>query len=218
MLKSQKYVFLQALIITFVIFNIGIYLGYKLEASRIDKIDKWYLESEIELLDQKLQNDAFDIVGLNCDSMIQENIKFANRIYEDALIIDKYKKASRINKEMVSQHKRFDLLRTLFWINSINIKEKCNSNYHNIVYFYKYNDPSIEQKAKQKFFSNLLFQIKQEKEDKVMLIPIAADNELGSVNLLLEKYEIKELPVILIDESIKIIDIKNIEDIEKYLN
>ncbi len=217
-MKSQKYIFLQALIITFIVFNIGIFMGYKLESSRIDKINKWYLESEMELLDQRIQSDAFEFIGLDCDAMVKENIKFADKIFEEALEIDKYEKANRINQEIIAQHKRYDLLRTLFWINSMKIKEKCNSNYHNIVYFYKYNHPSIEQKAKQKFFSNLLFQIKQEKGDKVMLIPIAADNDISSINLLLKKYEITELPVILIDEKIKITDIESMDDIEKYLN
>ena len=218
-MKSQKYIFLQALIIAFVIFNIGIFFGYKLETSRIDKINDWYLQSEIELLDQRIQKDAFEFLELNCDAMVEENIKFADRIYEEALVIDKYEKANRINKDIIAQHKRYDLLRTLFWINSMKIKEKCKSDYHNIVYFYQYNDASIEKKAKQKVFSNLLFQIKQEKGDKVMLIPIAADNkDIGSINLLLDKYGITELPVILIDEKIKIIDVESIEDVEKYLD
>jgi len=217
-MKSQKYIFLQALVITFVIFNIGIFFGYKLESSRIDKINEWYLESEVELLDQRIQKDAFEFIDLDCELMVEENINFADRIYEKALIIDRYEKANRINNDIILQHKRYDLLRTLFWINSMNIKEKCGSDYHNLVYFYKYNDPSLEQKAKQSFFSNLLYQIKEEKGNKIMLIPIAADNDLASINLILKKYEINELPVILIDEEIKITDINNIEDIEKYLD
>ena len=217
-MANQKYAFLQALIITFVVFNIGIFMGYKLESSRIDKINDWYLESEIELLDQRIQKDAFDFIGLDCDSMIEENIKFADKIFEESLVIDEYEKANRINQDIISQHKRYDLLRTLFWINSIRIKEKCNPDYHNLVYLYQYKEVSIKQKAKQKFFSNLLFQIKQKKQDKVMLIPIAADNNISSINLLLNKYEITELPTILIDEKIKITDVKSMDDVERYLD
>lgn len=217
-MKSQKYIFLQALIITLVVFNIGIFFGYKLESSRVDKINEWYLESEMELLDQRIQTDSFDIIGLDCDAMVEENIKFADNIFEKALVIDKYEKASRINKDIISLHKKYDLLRTLLWINSIKIKERCNSDYHNLVYLYKFNDPTIEQKAKQRFFSNLLVQVKEEKGSKVLLIPIAADNELSSVSLLLDKYEIQELPTILIDEEIKITDVTDMEDIMKYLD
>ncbi len=217
MVKSQKWIFLYALIITLIVFNFGIFMGYMLEHSRIDKINIWYLEAELELLDQRIQKDAFEIIELDCDAMVEENIRFADKIFEEALIIQKYEDANRMNKEIIFQHKRFDLLRTLFWINSMRIKEKCNSDYHNLVYFYQYNDPSIEQKSKQKFFSNLLFQIKQRKGSEVMLIPIAADNNLPSINLLLDKYGIEELPVILIDEEIKITDVESLEDVEKYL-
>ncbi|MCK4552673.1 hypothetical protein KAT80_00525 [Candidatus Pacearchaeota archaeon] len=217
-MANQKYVFLQALIIAFVIFNIGIFLGYKLETSRIDKINNWYLQSEIELLDQRIQKDAFEFLELNCDAMVEENINFADRIYEEAMIINKYEKANRINDDIILQHKRYDLLRTLFWINSMKIKEKCNSDYHNLVYFYQYNDVSIEKKAKQKVFSNLLFQIKEEKKAEIMLIPIAADNNIGSINLLLDKYNITELPTILIDEKIKLTAIGGVEDIREHLD
>jgi len=53
----------------------------------------------------------------------------------------------------------------------------------------------------QNVISNLLFQLKQEKQDKIMLIPIAADNNLFAINLLIEEYNITELPTVLIDEK-----------------
>jgi len=217
-MTNQKYVFLQALILTIIVFNIGIFFGYQLESSRVDRINDWYLQSEIELLDQRIQKDSFEFLELNCDAMVEENINFADRIYEDALVIEKYEEANRINNDIILQHKRYDLLRTLFWINSMKIKEKCNSDYHNLVYFYQYNDVSIEKKAKQNVFSNLLFQLKEEKKGEIMLIPIAADNkDIGSINLLLDKYGITELPTILIDEKIKLTDIGSVEEIRGYL-
>jgi len=218
-MATQKYAFLYALIITLIIFNIGIYLGYKLEAARIEKIDKFYLEAEMLLLDQRIQKEAFDIIDLDCGKTVEANIEFADKIFEEALKIKKFEDANRINNAIISEHKRYDLLRTLFWINSIKIKQKCNSKYHNLVYFYKYNDPGIEQKAKQAFFSKLLLEIKEKQGGNVMLIPIAADNDLPSIDLLMEKYnvDIRELPVILIDEKVKITEVERIEDIEKYL-
>jgi len=218
MIKNQKLIFLYALILTFVVFNIGIFMGYMLESSRIDKINNLYLESEMELLDQRIQKDALDIIDLDCDLLVKENIKFADRIFEEALLIKKYEDINKINEDIKFQHKRFDLLRTLFWMNSIRIKGKCNSNYHNLVYFYDYNNPSINQKAKQTLFSNVLSELKGKLGNEIMLIPIAGDNELASINLLLDKYEITELPIILIDENIKITELESMDDIEKYLN
>lgn len=193
-------------------------MGYKLEEYRIDKIDNWYFESDLQLLDQRIQKDAFEFLDLDCELMIQENINFADKIFEQALEIDRFEKANRINEDIILQHKRYDLLRTLFWINSMKIKEKCNSDYHNLVYFYQYNDASIEQKAKQRVFSNLLSQLKDSYGSEIMLIPIAADNNIASINLLLKKYEINDLPVILIDEKIKVSEFETLEDIKQYLN
>jgi len=217
MIKNQKRIFLYAFLLTFIVFNVGIFMGYMLETSRVDKINTFYLEAEMELLDQRIQKDALELIELDCELLVQENINFADRIFQEALLIQRYEDANRMNEDIVFQHKRYDLLRTLFWINSMRIKEKCNSDYHNVVYFYRFNDPSIEQNSKQRFFSNLLIEIKREYGDKVMLIPIAADNDLPSINLLLKKYDIDEFPIILIDEEIKITDLENKEDVTKYL-
>lgn len=215
---NQKYVFLQALIVTLIIFNIGIFLGYKLESSRINQINNWYLEADMELLDQRIQSDAFDIIDFDCNSLVKENINFADEIFEKAKVIQRYEDANKINSDIVLAHKRYDLLRTLFWINSMKIKEKCKSDYHDIVYFYQYNNVPLEKNAKQNVFSNFLSKIKEEQGEKVMLIPIAADNNLSAVNLLMEKYGIDELPVILIDEKTKLTDVQTLDEIRKYLN
>lgn len=210
--------FLYALIITLVVFNIGIFFGYALESSRISNIQDMYEQSNIELLDQQAQEYAFDVVGdLNCSLMVQGNIDFANRIYEQALKIEKYERASRLNQDIVEEHKKYDLLRALLWMNSIKTKEACGDNFHTIVYVYKYDEPSLEEKAKQRFFSNLLGEIKEEYRDNVILIPIAGDNDLLSIELLLDKYGVEELPSIIIDEEHVLTEINNFEDIETYL-
>lgn len=218
MARSQKWTFLYALIITLIIFNFGIFVGYMLESSRINKINDWAFQAEMEILDQKIQENALDIIDFDCERLVQNNIDFADRIFEEAQKIDNYEKANRINKDIISQHKRYDLLRTLFWINSIKIKEKCNSDYHTVVYFYQYNKPSLDQKAKQRVFSKLLTEIKDAKGRDVMLIPIAADNGFPSINLLVEEYGVVELPTILIDEDIRLSELSSAEEIEKYLN
>lgn len=218
MIQNQKIVFLYALIGSIIVFNVGIFMGYMLESSRIEEINQMYAETEMKILDQITQINSMSVLEFNCESLIKENINFADKIFEDAQKITKYEKANILNNEIISQHKRFDLLRSLFWVNSIKIKQKCNSDYHNVVYFYQYNEPTIEQKSRQNVISNLLTELKEKYGNNVMLIPIAGDNDIPSVNLLLEKYNITELPVILIDEKIQITDAENLGDVEKYLN
>ncbi|MDO8528571.1 MAG: hypothetical protein Q7S06_01610 [Nanoarchaeota archaeon] len=188
-----------------------------LEASRINKINQMYLETDMNILDQRVLNDAQAIIDFDCQYLIAENIKFGDKIYEDALQIKKYEDANRINNDIISQHRKYDLLRTLFWVNSMKIKQKCNSDFHTVVYIYKYNNPSVQQTSEQNFFSNLLSELKQKYGNQILLIPIAGDNNLVSLDLLIKKYDITQLPVILIDEQTKMTEVKSMEDIEKYL-
>jgi len=217
MIKNQKMIFLYALIITLVVFNLGIFMGYMLESSRLDKINILYSNAELELFDQMAQKESLGALNINCKTLVEENIKFGDKVFQEALQIQKYEEANRISGDIIFQHKRFDLLRTLFWMNSIKIKQSCNSDYHNVVYFYKYNDPSIDQESKQKFFSNLLEQIKTKEGEKVMLIPIAGDNNIPSINILINQFNITDFPTILIDEKTKLTDIKNTSELENFL-
>jgi len=214
--QNQKFVFLYALIGSLIIFNIGIFMGYMLEASRLDKIDSLYLGTEAELFDQIAQREALSMMDLDCDSLIEENIQFGDRIYEEAVKIQKYEGANTLSS-IDLYHKKFDVLRALFWVNSMKIKQQCGYNSHNVVYFYQYNNPSINQESKQKVFSNLLAELKDELGNKILLVPLSGDNDIPSINLLMEEYNITELPTILIDEKIKLTDIESREDIEQYL-
>ena len=79
-IKNQKFIFLYALITSLVVFNFGVFMGYMLESSRINKIDQMYFETDLNILDQRIQSDALDIINFDCDDLIQENINFGNKI------------------------------------------------------------------------------------------------------------------------------------------
>jgi len=215
--RSQKHVFWQALVLTLIVFNIGVFLGYSLEAQRANKINKLYVQSELELIDIKLQNEAFSVINIDCQEALQENINFADKVYEEAKLLLKYEEANRINEAIILQHKKYDLLRTYLWINSIKLKQSCDATYHTVVYIYQYQDPSLDKKAKQRTFSNILGELKQEKGNQIILIPIAGDIGLTSIDLITNAYNITKLPTILIDEKYIITEITTLEDLEKYL-
>ena len=221
-MASQKNVFWQALLVTIVIFGLGVFMGFVLENWRVSKINDFTKQSEIDLLDIKIQNDIYSKEIFNCEVAIEENLNFAEKIYEQAKVLDDYEKASRFTENLKIQHKKYDLLRTILFLNSIEIKERCdapyNSPYYEVVYFYKYNSEELGLKAKQEVFSRLLSGLKENKGGEILLIPIAGDNDISSVNLLLDRYEIskEELPIILIDREIKITELENIEDLLKY--
>ena len=214
-MTNQKHAFWQALIITILIFSIGVITGILLENSRTAKISDLYKASEISLLDIKLQTEIYSLGEFNCQDAIKENIKFADRIFEEAKILDRYDKAARLTEQIQSEHKKYDMLRTMLLLNSIKIKQKCQNLYYEVVYFYDYNEPSFDKKAKQNIFSKLLTELKQEKGQEILLIPIAADNNIAAVDILLKEYNISEdqLPIILINRNERITQLQTIEEL-----
>ena len=218
MFYSQKHVFWQALLITILIFSLGLIAGFVLENWRTGKIDFFFKKSEVDLLDARIQNEIYSQGKFDCDKAIEENIKFADRIYEEAKLLDRYETASELTNKIQLEHKKYDLLRALLFLNSIQIKEKCNATYYEVVYFYNFDEPDFNKKAKQNVFSAQLRELKELKGKDVLLIPIASNINASSIALLMDKYNLsqEETPIILINRDIKIKEIQNLEDLLKY--
>jgi len=216
MFQSQKYVFLNAFILALFIFGAGILLGYWFEGLRGDEVNRLYLQSELNLLDMKVVSDAFN-TQFSCDNAAEENIKFGDRIYQEAKILERYENAQRISETLKYQHYKYDILRVMFFLNSKKIKENCNDSFHIVTYFYKYNEPDKDTKNKQAVFSNMLMRLKENRGSDILLIPIAGDIDFSSINLLIKEYNITQLPTILIDDKIKITEIKTAEEVGNIL-
>jgi hypothetical protein len=216
MVKTKKfYIFLETLLVATFLFTFGILMGIFIENARVNAVESSFAELETDLLDARLLSDL--IRDSECELAIQENIEFADRVFWEARTLTKYEDSNQITDKIKIQHKRYDLLRAIIWMNSIKIKERCNTSYHNVIYLYEYDNPSSIKRAQQKTISNLLMDIKNEEGENVLLLSLAGDIDSPSIKLLTLKYNITELPTILIDENIKITDLKLKEDITNYL-
>ena len=217
---NQKNVFWQALIITVFIFGVGVFAGIILENWRTSEVKGLYINSEVDLLDVKLQNKLFSFGQFDCSYAIKKNIDFANKIYTEAALLGEYERASRLTDDLIIQHKKYDLLRATVLVNSFKIKEKCNSTYLDVVYLYKYNNPSLDLKAEQNAFSKVLEELKMKYGDKILLLPMAGDNGISSIDFIMNMYDIKEedLPIVVIDNKHKITQAESASDLEKYFD
>ena len=97
------------------------------------------------------------------------------------------------------------------------IRDSCNATYHTVTYFYKYNNPTIEEKAKQSVIAQVLTEVKEMLGAKIMLIPIAGDLNVSSVEIMKNNYGIKNLPSVLIDEKIVVDNEITKEEMLKHL-
>ena len=213
---NTKHVFWEALLITIVVFFLGILIGVAYEGSNLDRINDYYTVSEISLMDILALNDLMQMENISCSNLIHSNLDFADRIYEEARLLEKYDSAGKVNDNLKLAHKKYDLMRTFLWTNSIRISNRC-PDLNTVVYLYEYETRDLAKKAIQNVWEKVLFDLKQEMGEEIILIPIAADSNLASLNVLLRKFNLSKYPVVIINNKDIIEEISTVDDLKTYL-
>lgn len=218
-LFSNKHAFWQAFIIASIIFWTGIMLGVLFENSRTSKLEKFYFNSETEIFDVQLTGKILsEPESFNCNIALNENINFAERIYQEAKTLEKYDSSNKITEDIIGLHKRYDLLRTMLWQNTIELQKICPNKTNTLVYLYQYVEPSLNTQAKQITLSKVTIDLKRKYGNKIILIPIAYDTEIKALGLLKQKYNIANTPSIIINQEHLFTDLTTVEELEKFIN
>ncbi len=217
MLESSKHAFWEAFVITIAVFALGIFVGIAYENSNANQINKFYSSSEISLIDSLALNNIFQTNTVTCSAFINSSIDFADRIYQEAYTLEQYESAGKLTDSLRLAHTRYDLLRTLLWADVMQIPDKCKTNLSTVVYLYQYDTQDLNQKAQQGVWSTVLFNLKQQEGNRIILIPIAVDSNLTSLNSLISSFNITRYPAVIIDNNYVLYNITTVNDVEKYL-
>jgi hypothetical protein len=216
MLKSKKHVFWEALIVTIVIFLAGLFLGMLVESNNSNKIANLYLQSEISLNDASAAFNIMENTKINCEAIKEENIKMADRVYEEAKLLELYENSGKITDSMKLLHKKYDLLRAILWESNKEPLDRCG-NYNLIVYLYEYETEDTNRKVVQKVWSKILLDAKRKNPD-ILLLPIAGNQNLTTIEYLIEEYQIKQLPALVINNEKVLYEIFDSETVLEVLN
>ena len=164
--------------------------------------------------DQPQVINSFDI---GCDVAITNTFDFADKIYIDAHNLERFDESSSLISTFRSIHRRYDLLRTILWVEIIDLKEKCDSDIHTVVYLYEYEPDSAETEARQNLYSAVTGDLKSKYDNEVLLIPIAVNLDVSALDMILTNYALTEFPVIIVDETHTIDGLITIEDLEELI-
>ena len=214
---NQKSAFWEALIITIFVFGIGIMIGISYEGNKLEEINNYYALSEISMVDSLALNSLSDTGIATCSSLTNSSLVFADRIYEEAFLLEKFEESGKFSDSLKISHRKYDLLRTLLWTNLIKISEKCPEAPDVVVYLYEYNTEDLAKKATNLVWSRILFDLKQEEGNKIVLIPIAADSNLASLDSIKQRYGINHYPTVVINQKQIITQITSVDDLKIYL-
>lgn len=215
-LKSKKHVFWEALVITLVIFLAGLFLGMLIEAGNSNKISNLYLQSEISLNDATATSRLIENENLDCELIKKNNIDVANRIYEEAKLLELYEDSGKLTDSMKLLHKKYDLLRALLWTSNQESLKRCQ-NYNLIVYLYEYGTEETAKKATQNVWSKILLDIRTQSYN-VLLLPIAANQNLTTIEYLTEEYNVTRLPALVINNKQVIYKLEDAKPVLDLLN
>lgn len=208
--NPHNIVFIEALIMALFIFGIGILMGVYIEDARATTIEQGYIQSQVNLLDIQTLSQMIKDDNYSCKYRIEKNVEFGNKIYEDALTLAQYEESKSLKDNFEEQHRIYDLLRTIFWINSMELKRDC-SELHTLVYFYNYDEQDTLEEQKQKVFSKFAGELKEEIGANVVLIPIAINLDIASLEILKDRYGVWET-MILFDEETRATEIDGLEE------
>lgn len=215
-----RYYFLEALALTIILFIVGFLIGLNIEYNRNLELIKYYNDAENHITTITDRLDISNLGKYTCPELIQRNFEIGNEIYSQALIFEEYEESAILTKSYLNQeHRKFDILRTLFWINSVKIKERCGNNiYDTIVYLYDYNPETTEDLAKQRVMSAISSEIKSSLNDRVVLIPIAKNLNISTLDNILDDYNYGNESALLIVNEKRLFFFNQTEDVRQYLN
>ena len=206
--------FWKALVLTIVVFLLGVFLGFALERNRIGNIEREFQRIDLQWNDAKLQTLYYqNIEPRFCDSAIRENLEFADRVYKEGLKIEGYDKASFLTSDLELEKKKYALLKVEFWLNSIVLKEKCEAKYVNLVYFFE-NDPGFDVEADQSAQAEILKDLKEKYGKNLMMIPLPIDMDISMINIMKGTYAISKTPTILINERAKLEGLQSFDELD----
>ena len=218
MFKNNKRAFWEAFFLTAVVFVLGVLLGVAFENQRVEGIEDYYIQSEIASLDLFVLNNMVDLEGSSCEHLVQANLEFADKIYFEARLLEKYEDAGRITEKIRLAHRKYDLLRTFLWSNAEKTIQRCGEGFDLVIYLYEYDPEDLTQKAQQNVWSKILSELKSSKGGDILLIPIAMNSDLVSLDSKLDSFGISDFPVVVINNQHIISEISSVEDLESYLN
>ncbi len=215
--RNKKHVFWQAFFLTLLFFSLGLVFGVYMEQMRNDNVNLVFYGSEVSLYDSFALGKLVEDSSVSCKDLIDSNVNFADKIYGEAKELDKYDRSTKLTDSLRIIHQKYDLLRTLLWMNIISVKEKCG-NINTVVYLYNYKTDNIEVQSKQVVWGRILEDLKDEMGNKIILIPLAVDQKISSLNYLIKKYNITEFPAVIINEKKIIYKQETVKELEKNFN
>lgn len=209
--------FLRAALLTTIIFLIGIFVGIWFDTLRLESVQTTLEDISDSWNDARMQSlyyQVFEDTPGFCEASINANLDFNKKIYEEGVRIERYENVNKFTPSLLVEKRRYALLQLQFWMNSIQLRDKCKTNYTTLVYFHSKNESFA---INQKLQSAVLLDVKEMCGDDLMLIPLPADIGLETIGLIRTNFGIDTFPSILINETVVLKGLQSERDLTPFM-
>ncbi len=191
--STKKYA--AALILTLVVFSVGILIGINLEDARLADAKQITVNEKLNLLSLQLQQKYIES-GADCKSLnklLENNI---DDLAKKGATIIKYQKNSVFSTdEFNAQLRDYFLTEIQFYLISKEIDTKCGNQNVKVIYFYNENENDTQ--------GVILDYLKKQFKEEVFIFSFNSQfTDEPMVAILLESYSIKEFPSVVVDEKV----------------
>ncbi len=197
-ISKDKYVL--AGVITFLIFSLGLTMGFIIEDHRYNLVEEINQEQEVNYLSLQMQYlylDAFSDYD-NCP-MLSTTLKESVKDLSDSLSdVVSYEEENDISSQRkLNTLRRYTLDNLRYWLLAKESKEKCDLNIVPIIYFYSADCPSCPNQG------TVLTYYKKVFEEKVLVFPINLDiqDDEPMIEIIRSQFEISKYPTLVIDNK-----------------
>src|SRR3990172_7071700 len=130
-------------IITLVVFVLGFGAALYLDNQQVERLKSEITEVDLNMNDARITGLYYQIFSGDtgfCSSAFEANQEFCLRLYRQGLSIQAVEDSNKLASGVIQEKKRYALLQMQYWLNALQLREKCGFNYSTIVYFYSYTD------------------------------------------------------------------------------
>jgi hypothetical protein len=188
-------------IFTILIFIVGFFLGIIVDNKRIESIRTKTEIQEIDLIDLQLQYDYLNkIIGQNdnCEVMKIALESAVKRLGESLSKVEKYEEETATkSQDYIRIKKKYLLDNIRYWNVAEEAKEYCNLSVLSVLYFYSDScEICPNQGVILSYYKNLY-------GDSLLVFPLDASmQDIGILRMIILKYNITELPSLVINNKV----------------
>lgn len=202
MVDQMRRTFAQAALFSMLILLLGIMIGIWIDNYRLSSIREALSNADVDSNDATLLGIYLQTFGEDyCSVALEQNLAYNEKIYSEGRKIESKIESNVFTPEVQQEWRRYTLLQTQFWLNSVDLKEKCGFDYHTVVHLFRQKSDSTLENIDNKVQSGILLDLKERCGRQMMLIPITANMNLTVVDAVKNRFNITQYPAVIVDES-----------------